>query len=112
MGVPEPPVGAGPGWTLVGFLECFDEWTARESPSDDLRIIVISWVMTRYDDPYQGVRRESDYPNLWFGVVPWSGHHGGSVVVCAYWIEAATRTVRCDSFATFRVPRGPDQPRT
>jgi hypothetical protein len=88
------------GWTLVGFLECLDAWIDRDSPSDDLRYTVTAWIMTRYDDPYQGVRREDRYPNLWFGAIPNSGHGLGYVVGCAYWIEEGSRTVQCDSFAT------------
>jgi hypothetical protein len=88
------------GWKLVGFLECLDAWAEREKPSDDLRVIVTAWIMTRYDDPYQGVRREHRYPNLWFGAVPKSGHGLGYLVMCACWIEETTRTVRCDSFTT------------
>jgi hypothetical protein len=91
-------------WKLEGFLDRLDEWVEQEQPGDDLRVIVTAWVMTRYEDPYQGVRRESSYPNLWFGVVPYSGHNAGSVVVCAYWIDEARHTVRCDSFTSFTVP--------
>jgi hypothetical protein len=103
---PRPPAGpnGGQGWRLTGFLDRLDEWAAQESPGDDLRLIVTSWIMSRFDDPYQGVRREGGMPNLWFGVVPWSGDGAGGVVVCAYWIEEATHTVRCDSFATLRLP--------
>ncbi|MEN3360299.1 MAG: hypothetical protein V7637_4281, partial [Mycobacteriales bacterium] len=28
----------------------------------------------------------------------------GKIVACAYWIEESTRVVRCDSFATLRLP--------
>lgn len=98
--MPDP----APTWQLVGFLERLDDWIERELPGDDLRVVVTAWVLTRYDDPYQGVRRESAFPNLWFGVVPYSGHDSGSVVVCAYWIEESTRTVHCDSFTRLSVP--------
>jgi hypothetical protein len=89
---------------LAGFLEQLDEWAGRDSPDDDLRLVVTAWVLTRYDDPYQGVRRESAFPNLWFGVIPYSGDGMGNVVVCAYWIEESTRTVHCDSFTRLSVP--------
>jgi hypothetical protein len=88
------------GWTLVGFLDCLDAWVERESPADDIRYAATSWILTRYDDPYQGVRRENRFPNLWFGAIPNTGHGLGYVVGCAYWIDEATRTVECDSFAT------------
>ncbi|OLB75965.1 MAG: hypothetical protein AUI14_19955 [Actinobacteria bacterium 13_2_20CM_2_71_6] len=90
---------APPTWKLEGFLDCLDAWAESESPDDDLRLVVTAWVLTRYEDPYQGVRREGGHPNLWYGVVPYSGDGAASVVVCGYWIEESTRTVRCDSFA-------------
>jgi len=93
-----------PGWQLAGFLDRLDAWAERESAPGDLRLLVTAWIMTRYDDPYQGVRREPGFPNLWFGVVPNSGDGSGAVVVCAYWIEESTRTVSCDSFATLNLP--------
>lgn len=67
-------------------------------------MIVTAWVLTRYDDPYQGVRRESGFPNLWFGVVPDTDDGSGHVVVCSYWIAESTRTVRCDNFGTLSRP--------
>lgn len=91
-------------WTLEGFLQRLDAWVELESPSDDLRLLVTAWVMTRYDDPYQGVRRETGFPNLWFGVVPNSDDGSERVVVCSYWIEESRRIVRCDNFATLNLP--------
>ncbi len=90
-------------WTLEGFLERLDAWAALESPTDDLRLIVTAWVMTRFDDPYQGVRREPGFDNLWFGTIPGTAA-SGTVVVCSYWIEESSRTVRCDNFATLNSP--------
>lgn len=60
--------------------------------------------MTRFSDPYQGVRRESGFANLWFGPVPNSDDGRGVVVACAYWIEESSHTVRCDSFASLSQP--------
>jgi hypothetical protein len=91
-------------WTLVGFLERLDAWADLESPEDDLRLLVTAWILTRYDNPYQGVRREPSFPNLWFGAVPNSYHGDGNVVACAYWVEESSRVVRCDSFASLRLP--------
>ena len=45
-------------------------WIERELPSDDLRLTVTAWILTRYDDPYQGVQREPGFDNLWFGEIP------------------------------------------
>jgi hypothetical protein len=91
------------GWKLEGFLDRLDVWAERESASDDLKLLVTAWVMSRHDNPYQGMRRERGFPNLWFGPVPQT-EVGGTVVVCAYWIEESTGTVRCDSFATLNLP--------
>jgi hypothetical protein len=93
---------AVPAWRLADFLDRFDDWAERENPSDDVRVVVIAWIMSRLDDPYQGVRREPDFDNLWYGVVPMSQDGAGSVVVCAYWIDESTRTVRCHDFGNFR----------
>lgn len=60
--------------------------------------------MTRFDDPYHGVRREKGFANLWFGPIPGSADGSGTVVACSYWIEEETHTVRCDSFATLNEP--------
>ncbi len=96
---PDPPL-----WTLLGFLERLDQWVARESPADEVRLLVTAWIMSRYDDPYQGVRREGKFPNLWFGPVPESQDRTGRVVACSYWIDEVNHTVRCDSFDTFYLP--------
>lgn len=93
-----------PAWNLAGFLESLDGWADREQPPQELVLIVMHWVLSRYDDPYQGVQREPGFPNLWFGPVPETHHGPGRVVVCSYWIEETTRTVRCDSFATLNTP--------
>ena len=67
------PIGANP-WKLENFAERFDAWADLESPDGDLRCVVMAWVLTRGDDPYEGVRREPDFENLWFGEVPDSGN--------------------------------------
>jgi len=70
---------------LERFLDRLDAWAEQEDPSTDLRILVTSWIMTRYDDPYQGVQRAEGFENLWFGadptlttasVMPWSARTG------------------------------------
>ncbi len=81
-------------------------WTRgakQESPDDDIQLIVLAWIMTRYDDPYRGVRRDGDFPNLWFGPVPGTIVRG-TVVACSYWIEESGRVVVCNSFATLGLP--------
>lgn len=91
-------------WALTGFLEALDRWIALESPDDDLRLRVTAWVLTRADDPYQGVRREPEFENLWLGAIPGTIHAPSSVVVCSYWIEESSHLVRCESFATLGMP--------
>jgi len=91
-------------WTLENFVDALDRWIDRESPPQDLRNFVTAWVFSRYDDPYQGVRREPGFANLWFGQVPGSQHGNGQVVACSYWIMELERVVRCDSFATLNLP--------
>ena len=95
---------SAPAWKLEGFLDRLDAWIAHESPTEDLRYIVTEWILTRFENPYQGVRRDGDLPNLWFGRVPDSHDGTGQVVVCSYWIEESKHTVRCDNFATLTLP--------
>ena len=67
-----------------------------------------TWILTRDDDPYQAVRWETDFPNLWFGRIPNLHDGSGHVVTCSYWIEESSRTVRCDNAGTwsYRSRRG------
>jgi hypothetical protein len=41
---------------------------------------------------------------LWFGPIPDSSDGAGNVVTCSYWINVASRTVRCDLFSTLTWP--------
>jgi hypothetical protein len=91
-------------WNLAEFTEQLDAWVERESPPDDLVLIVLTWIMSRGDDPYRGVRREPRFPNLWFGPVPNSDAGTARVVTCSYWIIESTRTVRCDNFGVLGMP--------
>ena len=93
-----------PEWTLERFTGHLDDWIAREHPPDAVVIVVTAWLLSRFDDPYPGMQRERGFPNLWFGQIPESRHGDGQVVVCSYWIEESTRTVRCDSIATLNMP--------
>lgn len=88
----------------MGFVERLETWVEAEDPFEDLRLAVTRWIFTRQQDPYQGVRREPGFDNLWFGTIPGTSHGGSQVVVCAYWIEERTHTVRCDSFASLSRP--------
>lgn len=90
-------------WRQVAFEERLDEWIAAEAPTDHLRRIVTAWVLGRLDNPYDGLRREPGFDNLWFGPVPGT-YRAGAVVVCTLWIEESTRSVRCDRIATLHWP--------
>lgn len=93
-----------PAWTLQDFLLRFDQWAAQETPSDDLRLEVIAWILSHAEDPYQGVRRESGFDNLWYGPIPFTQHDPDQAVICAYWIHEQSRTVRCERFGSLTLP--------
>lgn len=93
-----------PMWSLENFTDHLDIWKNRESPSQDLVLHVTAWVLSRLEDPYQGVRRESGFPNLWYGPVPGSDDGNRTVVVCSYTIEESRRAVCCMGFATLSRP--------
>jgi len=98
--------GSNP-WQLEKFESGLDAWISLETPDDDMRLVVTAWVLTRFDDPYQGVRRERGFPNLWFGSIPGSDHAGLNCYVLLldhYWIYDNARRVRCNSFATLNLP--------
>lgn len=95
--------GASALWKLENFIECLDIWVDLEKPPDGLRRLVTAWIMSRSEDPYQGVRREAGHPNLWFGPVPGSARDG-MVVACSFWIYELRRTVKCNSFGTLSLP--------
>lgn len=94
----------GAAWTPQGFEQCLQTWDDLEQPDDDLRLHVVEWVFSRLDDPYQGVKREPGFPNLWWGVVPGTFHGDGKVVVCSFWIVESERVVRCESLASLSWP--------
>ena len=92
------------GWRLENFEECLDRWIDQDKPSGDLSLFVTGWLMSRLDDPYQGVLRADGFDNFWYGSVPGSEHGSYEVVVCSYFIEEDSRTVRCASIATLSRP--------
>ena len=49
-------------------------------------------------------RREPQFENLWYGVVPDSNDEAGRVVTCSYWIFESEHLARCNSFATLGLP--------
>jgi hypothetical protein len=82
-------------WQLENFLDHLDVWIESQRPSADLCLTVTAWILTRYDDPYQGVQREPGFDNLWFGEIPRTRHGAATAVACSYWIFASRGAVRC-----------------
>lgn len=89
-------------WELAHFGR-IKEWIDRDDPDLALRDVVLDWLATRRDDPYRGVDREPNFPNLWYGTVPGS-ERGDKAVVVAYHIFETTHTVRGESIATLGTP--------
>lgn len=95
---------SSPPWKLENFIERFEAWVQRDSPEDDLRLIVTDWITTRYSTPYQGVDRQVGFDNLWYGHIPNSGDGCGNVVTCSYWIRESSHTVYCNDFSVLSYP--------
>ncbi len=91
-------------WILADFERHFDEWVEQEAPSQDLRLAVLTWTLTRHEDPYQGVRRQLGFDNLWFGPVPGTDHGDFQVVACSYFIVETEHAVICNSISTLSRP--------
>ena len=91
-------------WRLDGFDERYQEWLDQEHPDHSLGTLVLNWLFTRMEDPYEGVTRESGFPNLWWGGVPFSGHGDDQVVVVVYWVNESTHSLRCDRIASLTWP--------
>ena len=90
-------------WQLDMYLDAVDEWIEVESPPGWLRFVVREWLLSRFDDPYVGMRRAGGFENLWFAMVPLSAHNW-LVVTCSCWIEERARTVRCDRIGSLGWP--------
>lgn len=99
---PMPPEGLP--WRLELFEERLDQWIEAEDPPGDLQHVILVWALSRAETPYQGVRRAIGFPNLWYGIVPRARLPSGEVVVCSYFIEERSHTVRCTSFASLGFP--------
>lgn len=91
-------------WQLVQVEERFEEWVQLERPADWRRVLVLNWLLARIDNPYEGLRGEEGFDNLWFGVVSKSLDEDGTVVVCSLWIDEHAHVVRCDRIATLGWP--------
>lgn len=92
-------------WRQLAFETRLDEWIELEEPEAPLRQLVTAWVLTRLEDPYDGMQRQQGFPNVWFGRVPGTCQPGdGTVVVGSLWIEETSTTVRCDRIGTLAIP--------
>ncbi len=92
-------------WRQAAFETRLDEWIELEGPSLHLRRLVTAWVLTRLENPYDGMQRQQGFANLWFGRIPGTYQPGdGTVVVCSLWIEESSRMVRCDRIGTLTIP--------
>jgi hypothetical protein len=67
-------------------------------------LAVTCWILARADDPYQGVKRERGFDNLWYGVVPDSLHGDNMIVLCSYCVYESRHAVRRDQIATLSYP--------
>jgi hypothetical protein len=93
-------------WRLIGFQERFDEFLTAEGLAGygDLELMVLLWIHARARNPYEGVRREPGFDDLWWGKVPGSADNLGRVVTCAYFIHEADDTVQCAMFGWLSGP--------
>jgi hypothetical protein len=94
----------GDPWHLEGFAARLDEWIDLERPDDWLRVLVGNWVLSRIEDPYDGLRREPGFDNFWFGIIPGSLDVDGTAVACSLWMSEISHGVRCDRIATLSWP--------
>jgi hypothetical protein len=90
-------------WHLLRFIECLDEWAAREDPSDDVRVIVANWVINLHSNPYADLRPQRGFPDLWFSGIP-ETYDGRTQVTCTAQINPIERTVTCKIIATLTLP--------
>ncbi|WP_223884570.1 hypothetical protein [Micromonospora craniellae] len=90
-------------WVLRGFDMHLDLWIATFKPDQDLINLVTAWVLSRFEDPFQGVRREDGFDNLWWGHVPLS-LRDGTMVVCSYFVHERDRVVACNSIVPLSLP--------
>ncbi len=91
-------------WELEDFVRHFDVWVADVRPDALLQQVVLAWIVDRVTNPYQGVRREPDFDNLWFGTIPNTYDATDHVVTGSYFIYETEHVVVCNSIATLRTP--------
>ena len=85
-------------WTLARFDDEFDLWVERARPSDDIKVVVLDWVISRFDDPYSGAVREPNFDNLWRARIPETTNDASELVYCVYFIRESQNVVTCHGF--------------
>jgi hypothetical protein len=97
-------VHADQPWQLANFEERLDVWIALDNPPDDVRVQVISLILTRMDDPFASARRSRVSLPLVRILVPGSIHAPQQIVFRSDWIEHEVHRVSCDSIASPGAP--------
>jgi hypothetical protein len=104
-----PRPGPHGGWNLTNLDVHLELWQQICDPPQDVRLIVAEWLMSRLEDPYEGMRHEDvntdgqGHPNLWSGVVPGT-HRDGTVVLVSVLVFEQIGTVRFESIMTLGWP--------
>ncbi|HEY5881642.1 MAG TPA: hypothetical protein VIU11_22220 [Nakamurella sp.] len=93
---------AEPAWSLINVEPALDRWIEIDDP-DELRNVVLNWLLTRLEDPYQGDWESVGRGEPWFGRIPRT-LRGDRQAVCAYRIEEGPREIVCDSIAMLSLP--------
>lgn len=92
-------------WTLQNTEDALDRWIALDDPPQDLRIHVLTWMLSRVDNPYRGLRRTPGFTNVWFGPVPETlDETASTVLTVTLLIDEPTRVVRFDGIVMLSWP--------
>ncbi len=92
-------------WRLIDVDDRLDEWIERESPNQDLIIAVTAWTLSRMEDPYESLRRDPGFANLWFGKVPRTyDPDTRTAIACTLFVDEQSHEVKIDRFARLGVP--------
>ncbi|BCB74272.1 hypothetical protein GCM10022251_73350 [Phytohabitans flavus] len=91
-------------WVFARFEDLFLSWVDRELPDEATQTRVIDWMRDRRADPFAGMLRDLNHPNLWFGRVPHTLDKAGTLVTVSYQILMRTRIVRCMSIGRVGLP--------
>lgn len=97
------PVGQQP-WRLEKFEERYEAWAERDKADDELRLVVVNWLMNRHDDPFLGMARQDGFDDLWFGWIPGSGDGRGNMVACSFRADRTRGVIECNDITTLSYP--------